>query len=430
MNISRNNAALGLLLAAAIGAGAMWTYHFIHSTAASDPMPSATSDRKILYWHDPMVPGQRFDKPGKSPFMDMQLVPVYADEAQTDSGIAVSGNVSQSLGIRLGKVERTTMRSSLNAVGSIAFDEERTHLIQSRVGGYVSKLLVRSPMTRVHEGQALARITSPAWLAAEQEYAALHSAEAATDSELRNAARSRLQVLGVPLSVIETIDRTGQVDATTTLIAPITGVVTELGVREGATFAMDAVLFRINGLQSVWVNAQVPEAQVHLVPVGATITARATAWPGESFEGHVIALLPEVDASSRTFTVRARLPNGADKLSPGMFVSLDLAGVADDSQLVVPSEAVITTGQRSVVIAVGSDRSFEVRDVITGAQVGDKTVVLKGLEDGQSIVLSGQFLIDSEASLKSTVNRLSSVPAADVPNARETHLNPPAESAR
>lgn len=430
MNITNNTALAALALGVAIGAGAMWIYHVTHSGVASTQSHTEISGRKILYWHDPMVPAQRFDKPGKSPFMDMQLVPVYADESRADSGIKVSGDVSQSLGIRLGKVERTTVRSPLTAVGSIAFDEERTQLIQSRVDGYVSELLVRSPMARVRKGQMLALITSPAWLAAEQEYAALRSVEPSQNTELQNAARERLRLLGIPASVIEEIGRTGQVNATTALTTPLAGVVTELGVREGATFAMNATLFRINGLESVWVNAHVPEAQRHLVPMGTFITARATAWPGESFEGKVVALLPEVDASSRTFTVRARLRNTHDKLAPGMFVSMDLAAADGESQLLVPSEAVIVTGQRSAVIAVAGDGSFDVRDVITGAQAGDKTVVLKGLVEGQSIVLSGQFLIDSEASLKSTINRLSGAASQRGHQPGDVPVSPSAETPR
>ena len=167
-------------------------------------------------------------------------------------------------------------------------------------------------------------------------------------------------------------------------------------------------LFRINGLRSVWVNAQVPEAQRHLIPVGSTISARATGWPGLAFRGQVEAVLPQVDSTSRTLTVRAVVNNPGAKLSPGMFVTLDLLGASTGKQLLVPSEAIITTGQRTVVILGRDDGSFDVTNVTTGAEVDGKTVILSGLTAGQSIVLSGQFLIDSEASLTSTIDRLGS----------------------
>jgi Cu(I)/Ag(I) efflux system membrane fusion protein len=195
---------------------------------------------------------------------------------------------------------------------------------------------------------------------------------------------------------------------TTKIVAPLDGVISELGVREGAAFMTGALLFRINGLESVWVNAQIPEAQVHLVPMGATVLARATSWPGESFKGRVQALLPEVDDVSRTFTVRAVLDNANRKLSPGMFVSLDISQPKGQPQLTVPNEAVIATGKRTVVIVAKDVGSFSITDVVTGGSVGDKTLILKGVDEGQSIVLSGQFLIDSEASLTSTIDRLSS----------------------
>ena len=391
-------------------------------TAASEqPTPKS----KVLYWHDPMVPGQKFDKPGKSPFMDMQLVPVYADEGGDGAGVKVNSSVTQSLGIRLGKVEMTRVQQRLTAVGSVAFDEHRVQLIQARVTGYVKQLHVKATLDRVRKGQVLAEVTSPEWQTALQEYAALLQSESPRAHELALATRERLQVLDVPESAIESVERTHRVTSTLSLRAPIGGVITELGVREGAAFMAGATLFRINGLETVWVNAQIPEVQVSAVPAGAAVVARATAWPAESFPGRVQAVLPDVDANTRTLTVRVGVDNRDGKLSPGMFVSMDILRQQSEPQLVVPNEAVIVTGQRTVVLLSQENGSFGVTDVATGGQVGDKTVILKGLEEGQSIVLSGQFLIDSEASLKSTVDRLSSDPKvqADLSgSSRSLHL--------
>jgi Cu(I)/Ag(I) efflux system membrane fusion protein len=165
-------------------------------------------------------------------------------------------------------------------------------------------------------------------------------------------------------------------------------------------------LFRINGLATVWVNAQIPEGQVSMVPAGSTVEAHATAWPGATFTGRVIALLPQVDPQTRTLTVRVALDNPDSRLSPGMWVALDFTAPAAAPQLVVPSEAVIVTGQRSVVIVTDGKGSFDVVAVSTGVEQDGRTPILSGLKEGQSIVLSGQFLIDSEASLTSTVTRL------------------------
>lgn len=374
--------------------------------AAEESVEPKKGERKILYWHDPMVPGARFDKPGKSPFMDMQLVPVYADEEGTSAAVRVSANVTQNLGIRTGRVEKTILRPRLTAVGSVAFDEHLLELVQARVEGYVTRLRVKAPLERVRRGQALAEILAPDWLAAQEEYLALLEAESGRGQSIRDAARQRLVVLGVPESTIRDIETNRRASATTTLYAPIDGVVTELAVREGAAFMPGAALFRINGLRSVWVNAQIPEARVSLITLGSSVEARATAWPGATFAGRVAALLPDVDLQTRTLTVRIEIDNPELKLAPGMFVSLELTPPSGEPQLVVPSEAVIMTGARSVVIVAREGAGFDVTEVTVGTEADGKTVILSGLREGQSIVLSGQFLIDSEASLKATATRL------------------------
>jgi Cu(I)/Ag(I) efflux system membrane fusion protein len=354
-----------------------------------------------------MVPGQKFDKPGKSPFMDMQLVPVYADEAGEDGAdVRVSPSIAQNLGIRLGRVERVVMKNELRAVGSVAYDERLLALVQPRVDGYVTELHVRAPLERVRRGQVLAEILAPQWLEAEQEYLALLGATAERALGLRDAARERLVVLGLPEATIESLEKTRKANAATTLVAPIDGVVTELGARQGASFMAGATLFRINGLSTVWVNAQVPEAKVSAVSSGAMVEAHATGWPGTTFKGRVVALLPEVDRRTRTLAARVSLENEDDRLSPGMYVTLDFVGRGGEPQLVVPTEAVISTGERNVVIVAREAGGFDVANVSLGAEQGGRTVVLSGLGEGQSIVLSGQFLIDSEANLKSAVNRL------------------------
>ena len=407
-----NRMKLLIVLAAVLAAGAAGGYWAADrqtsraiAAAPSSPVASAAK-RKILYWHDPMVPNAKFDKPGKSPFMDMQLVPVYADEGATDAAVRVSANVAQTLGIRLGKVEKRTLRPRLTTVGSVTFDESSVVVVQARAEGYVARLYVKSPMSAVRRGQPLADIVSPAWLSAQQEYAALLDAKSERAQAVRDAARQRLIVLGVPESVVRDIEARRPVRTTTTLVAPRDGIVTALEVREGSAFAPGAALFRINGFDTVWAVAQVPEAQVSLVRTGSEVTARATAWPAEDFKGRVVAVLPDMDTQSRTLPVRIAIQNAHQRLAPGMFVSLDFVTAASEPQLVVPSEAVIMTGERSVVIVAKEQDGFDVADVKVGSEASGQTAILSGLTEGQTIVVSGQFLIDSEASLRSTVARL------------------------
>jgi Cu(I)/Ag(I) efflux system membrane fusion protein len=402
-----NRKALIIVVVLVLSGGAAlawWLAHRMPSSAMA--ATGATDGRRVLYWHDPMKPDVKFDKPGKSPFMDMQLVPVYADDAEGAASVRVNPAMAQSLGIRIGKVEAVVMRPQLRAVGTVAFDESRLTLVQSRVAGYVTHLRVRAPLQAVKRGEPLADIVSPDWVAAQEEYLALLNAQSERGRAIRDAARARLVILGMPEDTIRAIESEHRTRASTPVFAPIDGVVTELSAREGTSFMPGAPLFRINGLQSVWVNAQVPEAQVSMIAAGSEVQASATAWPGVRFTGRIAAILPDVDPQTRTLTVRVALQNPKGQLAPGMFMSLQFAAPAAGPQLAVASEALIMTGERSVVIVAREGGSFDVADVTVGAEVDGKTAILKGLSAGQSVVLSGQFLIDSEASLRSTVSRL------------------------
>jgi Cu(I)/Ag(I) efflux system membrane fusion protein len=399
-----------VLLALGAGGGYWWAHRTMVSGPAANPPASSPPTGNILYWHDPMKPDVKFDKPGKSPFMDMQLLPVYADQGSEGRGVRVNPGVVQNLGVRLGKVESARLKSGLHAVGSVVFDDRLLKVVQSRVDGYVTRLDVKAPLERVRRGQPLATILAPQWLEAQQEYLSLLDARSQSAGLVRQAARQRLEVLGVPDAAIRALETRHETNATTTVVAPMDGVVTELGVRDGAAFMAGASLFRINGLATVWVNAQIPEAQVSRVPLGSSVEAQATAWPGQIFKGRLIALLPQVDSQTRTLTVRVVLDNPGLRLSPGMWVTLSFTTPAREPQLVVPSEAVIVTGERSVVIVAGESGSFNVVDVTPGVEQDGQTSILSGLKEGQSIVLSGQFLIDSEASLTATMNRLQSAP--------------------
>ncbi|MGH8179330.1 MAG: efflux RND transporter periplasmic adaptor subunit, partial [Steroidobacter sp.] len=339
--------AASVIAALIIGAALGYIVSERSETLRDAAAPSATAEREALYWHDPMVPGAKFDKPGKSPFMDMDLVPVYANE-QSGAAVRIDPGVVQNLGVRLGQVEKRALDAGIDAVGAVSFDERLLEVVQARVTGYVTRLHVKAPLTRVKRGQPLLEILSPEWQAAQQDYLALLDAQSSSVHSIRDAARRRLTVLGVPEATISAIERTRKTDATTMLAAPITGVVSELAVRDGSAFSAGDPLVRINGLATVWANAQIPETQAALVPEGSQATARATAWPGSEFRGRVIALLPDVDPQTRTLAVRVALENPHQKLVPGMFVSLTLAGAETQPQLVVPSEAIIATGRRNV----------------------------------------------------------------------------------
>ena len=377
------------------------------------PANASTGDgRKVLYWHDPMVPGPRFDKPGKSPFMDMQLVPMYADSATgtaSGGGVQVSPTVQQNLGIRYANVRRAETSASFDAVGAVQFDERLNVVVQTRVAGYVEHLSVRAPMERVRKGQALATVFAPEWLGPQNELLALKRSGVAPD--LVAAARERMRAMSIPAELIRRSEETGTAQARYVITAPSDGVVAELGVREGVAVTPGMTLFRIAGLQKVWAVAEIPEAQAVRLARGEKVKAILQADMAQSFDGTLDEILPEISASTRTLKARFEVDNRNGKLTPGMLLRLQVAGPAS-TRLVVPSEAVIRTGKRAVVIVRKVNGAFEPRDVSLGADLGDDIEVVSGLGEGDQVVASGQFLIDSEARLRSVLGNMTPSTAA------------------
>ena len=395
-----------LALLVAVAAGGYGGYRFAHhESAGMVEAPASPAGKKVLYWYDPMHPQQKFDRPGKSPFMDMQLVPKYADEVTTEAGtISISPQVVQNLGIRVAPAKTGSLESRFEAVGSVAYNERGVVQLQARAGGFVERLHARAPLDPVKKGAPLVEILYPEWAGAQEEYLLLKKSPG--NAEFADAARARLSLLGMSEAEIKALEREGKTRARVTLRSPIDGVIAELGVREGMTVAAGAALFRIVDLSTVWVNAEVPEAQGARVRPGATVQARVTAYPGEVFEGRVGALLPEVNAATRTLRARIELANSGARLKPGMYATLEFAGQRGPDGVLVPSEAVIRTGTRDVVIVALGDGRFRAAEVEVGAESGGESEIRKGLAAGDKVVLSGQFLIDSEASLTATVARL------------------------
>jgi membrane fusion protein, copper/silver efflux system len=379
-------------------------------TAAPPATPGGPADaagRKVLYWHDPMVPGQKFDKPGKSPFMDMDLVPVYAEAAQ-DGGVTINARQQQSFGMRTAVATEGRLDTGFSAVGAVGIDERALVAVQARSPGYVERLLVRAQYDGVAAGQPLAELYVPEWLAAQEELLALRASAQPGTAELVESARQRLRLLGMPPGEIARIERDGKSSVRVTVTAPQGGIVWEIGARDGMAVMPGTTLFKLAGIGTVWVTADVPEAQAALVRSGAPVEARAAAYPDRIFKGSVNALLPEVNAQTRTVRARIVLANPGGALKPGMYATVKFGGAAGQQAVLVPSEAVIRTGKRNVVIVDAGDGRFVPADVDVGRESGDMTEIRKGILAGQHVVVSGQFLVDSEASLKGALARISS----------------------
>ncbi len=409
-----NSKAIVAALAAAGALGALGLfggYQLGKREAASVPAPAAPG-RKPLYWHDPMVPGQKFDKPGKSPYMDMQLVPVYADEGGDAGTVSISARVQQNLGVRTAPVVSAPLPLAVSAVGSVAFNERDVAVVQARSNGFVERVLVRAPLEPVRRGQPLVEVTMPDWVAAQEEFLAVRRMPAGAAPGLLDAARQRMRLAGMGEREVRQVEEGGRVLARQVLVAPRSGVVTELAAREGMAVAAGAPLYTINGLESVWVNAELPESLAGQVAQGAGVQARAAALPGAELRGKVAAILPLVDAATRTVRARIELSNPGGRLAPGMFVTLSFAPAQRQAVLLVPSEAVIRTGTRNVVMLEDGPGKFAPVEVELGAEAGGQLEIRAGLRAGQKVAVSGQFLLDSEASLKGSGERMGGQAAA------------------
>lgn len=400
--MSRSNRILiSIVVAAGLLSLGYWWGRSREGTPASAATNTPHTEQKILYWYDPMVPDQHFDKPGKSPFMDMQLVPKYADATSGD-GVTIAPGVRQNLGIRTVVVKRDRLETGLRVPGTIAWDLRQERVVSARVDAIVERLHVKAPFEPVRAGQPLASIIAPTWSTAIAEARALGDARSATARSLQPAAQERLRALGLPSG--SGAGRGGRI----TLTSPVRGVVSEIGVREGQSAPMGTLLFRINGTDTVWLDAAIPQAGIAGIGSGTPVAASVDALPGESFHGRVETLLPQIDAGSRTQRARIVLDNPEGRLAPGMFAQIMLQPADGAEQVLIPSEALIGAGAQARVIVLGGDDKFQPVIVQPGRSGGGMTEILAGLKGGERVVASGQFLIDSEANLSGALDRLNS----------------------
>lgn len=384
------------LLAIGAAGGWWWSQRSMTSVNMGGATAQAEDQGKVLYWYDPMYPQQKFDKPGKSPFMDMELVPKYSDGDGESSIVKIDPSVMQNLGMRLAPVTRISLASQVDATGVIGFNERDVAIVQSRAAGFVERAAALAPGDVVKAGQALVEVQIPDWLSAQHEFLALKSVG---DPGLLSAARDRLRSLGMSGGMIREIEAAGKPRASFTVTSPISGVIQSLDVRNGMTLAPGQALARINGLSTVWLEVAVPESLATQVQPGAKATA-LVAGNGESINGKVAAIVPVLNDASRSLRVRVELPNRNGQLRPGVSAQVSIGNASKENALAIPTEALIRTGKRSLVMLAMEGGKYAPVEVTLGGEVGNQTVITSGLSEGQQVVASGQFLIDSEASLK------------------------------
>jgi len=368
-----------------------------------DEAATDEGDNEVLYWVAPMDSNFRRDEPGKSP-MGMDLVPVYADEAGATPGVvSIDPTVLSNLGVRTAIAERGTLPRLIETVGYIGYDEDTLQHIHTRVDGWIEKLATTATGDPVRKGQLLFELYSPTLVNAQQEYLAALSS---SNVGLKNASRDRLAALGLTESDIARLDRERKVSQRVSVFAESDGVVADLGVREGMFVTPATEVMSVAQLDKVWVVAEVFERQSAWVEPGQRAAVQLDYLPGTTLRGTVDYVNPELDPKTRTLKVRLRFDNEGAKLLPNMFARVVIEGVPVSNIVHVPREAVIRGGTSSrVVIDIGDGR-FESRKVLIGIESGDRVAIRRGLKEGERVVVSAQFLIDSESNIESALERM------------------------
>jgi membrane fusion protein, copper/silver efflux system len=387
-----------LVLSLGIGLGAVATFVAVKSPmhSSAPAMQQESTAPKVLYWYDPMEPAQHFDKPGKSPFMDMELVPKYAESGAAMNTLQVDPAQVQNLGMRKTKVVRMPLHPQHDLPGTLRFNERNQAVIQLRAGGFVEKAWPLAPGDHVTAGQPIANFYVPEWLNTQNE---LLASKTLNSPRLLETLRTRLRLLGMPNALIAKVEETRKPETRVTITAPINGVIESLEIKTGMSLASGQTLARITSIDSLWLDVAIPEADASALHTGDVAIFYAANANSKPVTGKIDSLLPAVNDATRTVTARIVLPNPNRILKPGTSGHVVLSGNQADMGLLVPTEAVIRTGKRTLVMVADSGNHFRPVAVTLGQEIGDQTVITKGLEEGQDVVTSGQFLLDSEASL-------------------------------
>ncbi|MHB1246410.1 MAG: efflux RND transporter periplasmic adaptor subunit [Sulfuriferula sp.] len=367
---------------------------------------TSVAKRKVLYWKAPMDPNFRRDKPGKSP-MGMDLVPVYANDngAGEASDVKISPEVVNNLGVRTAVVQQGSLSHRLETVGYVAYDEDTISSINTRADGWIEKLAVKSTGDSVRAGQLLYELYSPKLATTEREYL---TALASGSESLIAASSQRMHSLGFTTTQIQQLKRTRKVSDRVARHALTTGTVMSLNVSEGAYVIPATQIMKLVDLHTVWVLAEVDESDATLLHTGQKAVADFSAFPGRHWQGKVDYIYPDLSSMTRTIKVRLRFANPDLQLQPNMYARITIHAEPQRNGIYIPNQALIRTGQSQRVIVALGDGRFDVCPVEAGFTSGDRVEILKGLQAGQRVVTSAQFMIDSEANVGAAALRLGS----------------------
>ena len=377
-----------------------------------------SGERKILYWRAPMNPNEVYDKPGKSR-MGMDLVPIYEDEGSETGVVTIDGTTQQNMNLKTVAIKVRKLNAQVITNGILEIDERNEFIITTKVGGWVEKLYVNYTGQEVKKGEKLIDIYSPELVAAQQEYitalsyaaSVMNSSDeniAASGKELTNNSIRKLELLDISSLEIERLRKTKEINKYVTLYAPFDGTVIHKQVTEGEKINSGSPLLRIADLRNLWLMADVYEYELSKIKVGSAADIRFNFLPGKIFKGKVSFIYPTLDAKTRTVKVRIDMPNYNNELKTSMFATIKIKGEDLGNYPVVPEDAIIRSGQNNIIILALGEGKFRPVDVKLGNYADGYYQVLDGLTDGNKIVTSAQFLIDSESNLRAALTKFTS----------------------
>jgi RND family efflux transporter MFP subunit len=387
----------------------------MYADQAASTGSSPSGERKVLYWYDPMHPQYKSDKPGTAPDCGMDLVPKYAEEEAMNmapGSVMISTQKQQLIGVRTVGAKRETLVRDVRTTAQITADETKIAHVHVKVNGFIEQVFVDFIGQLVKKGQPLFTIYSPDLVSTQEEYliakrgektlGASPFAEVSQGSQsLLRSTRERLKLWDISDEQIKKLDETGEVSRTLTFYSPISGFVTDRKAFPQTSVTPDTELYTVSDFSTVWVSADIFEYEVPFVKVGQHAEMQLSYYPRKTWNGHVSFIYPTVDSTTRTVKVRMEFPNPDFTLKPQMFADVDLK-ISYGNQVVVPQEAVLDSGQEQRVFIAKGDGYFEPHEIKTGAKLDGQVVVLSGLKAGETVVSSGNFLVDSESRLKST----------------------------
>ncbi|NOY69549.1 MAG: efflux RND transporter periplasmic adaptor subunit [Deltaproteobacteria bacterium] len=369
-----------------------------------------TGERKIAYWRAPMNPTEIYDKPGKSA-MGMDLVPVYEDAAAGGSDISIDPTTQQNMGIRTAIVQKGPLTHTLRTYGHITYDETRVTRINPKFSGWIERLYIDFKGQPVKKGEPLFTIYSPELITAQQDYLEAYQNNennpSRSNARMLNTVRLRLLYYDLGESEIKTIEKKNAVLRTLTIRSPFAGVVIEKKAFEGGYVKAGAIVYEIADLSVVWIDVHIYEYELEAVHTGQTAEMTLPYMPGKRYVGKIVYVYPYLQKKTRDVVVRLVFNNPDILLKPDMYANIRIDTSGGEVGIQIPDEAVLRTGERNIVFVTRPGNKFAPREVTLGMPLDNgKIQILTGLAEGETVVTSGQFLIDSESKLREAVSKM------------------------